>query len=516
MNRIKLTLIYMNRIKLTLIYTLLLLLFVGCQSGHREVVIGVSQSIDDSWHRQLSSELRAEAQYFEGLNIEVKYANGESSYQIEQIEAFIESEVDMLVISPNDKESLVPVIERAYNSRIPIIIVNRAVETDKFTAFVGADNNKLGAIVGANIGRKTAARSVLELGNGDERDISEVRHRGLISKLNRNIDHLGYVCVADDMQSVERVVDSLLGVMPSVDLIFGHTDNIAQAAHNSAVRAGREQSIIFWGVGALAEDGGGVELVNRGVLDATYIYATGVNQILMLVDNILSDSEFRRYTPLSTPMVDASRARILKYQKGSEVSKLNRRVESLSGYLSSHIERSNFRLYMLFVAVAALLLCGGFILFIVRLLKAKTDANAQLERQYRELEAVVKKMERVEEQSTTDDNATSPLESKFIAKFYEIIEQNIGNVDFEFENIGDELCYSRVQVYRKVKALTGESPSRLLRKARLERADELLRTTDRPIADIAFEVGFSAPSYFSKSYKEHFGELPSGVRSSEL
>ncbi len=501
----------MNRIKLLLLYCILLLA-VGCQGGRKAVVIGVSQSVDDDWHRELSRELRFEAQYFEGFNIEVKYANGESRYQIEQIEAFIESGVELLVISPNDKESLVPVIERAYDSSIPIIIVNRAVETDKYSAFVGANNNKLGAIVGANIGRKSRAQSVLELGNSDERDISDVRHRGLLSKLNSNIDHLGYFCVADDEQCVERVVDSLLGVMPSVDLIFGHTDKIAQAAHNSAVRAGREEGIIFWGVGALAEDGGGVDLVNGGVLDATYIYATGANQILMLVDDILSGSEFRRHTPLSTPMVDASRARILKYQKGSEVSKLNRRVDSLNGYLSNHIERSNFRLYMLFVAVVALLLCGGFIIFIIRLLIAKTDANAQLERQYRELEAVVKKMERAEEQITTDDNATSPLESKFLAKFYEIIEQNIGNVDFEFENIGDELCYSRVQVYRKVKTLTGETPSRLLRKARLERADELLRTTDRPIADIAFEVGFSAPSYFSKSYREHFGELPSAVK----
>ncbi len=466
----------------------------------------MSQSVDDDWHRQLSAELLTESGYFEGFSLYITSANGDSSRQIKQVEQFVNQGVDAIVVTPADSLSLVPIIERAFDQNIPVIVVNRRAATDKYTAFVGANNYKLGQIIGANVLRKSTAKSVLELCSGSNRDLCEMRHRGVMSSLNDEVDYLGCYYVADDMAIAERVVDSLLAVIPNVDLIVGHTDKIAQAAHNSAVRAMRDSDILFWGIGALSIEGGGIDLVNEGTLDATYIYSTGANQILNLLSNILSGEPFRRETPLSTPMVDSSRARILKYQKRGEVSKLNSRVDSLIGNLSEKTKLSNYRLYMLLVAIAVLIAFGCIILLITKLLKRKNDAARELERQYRELEKAVKKMDKTEQQSA------APLESKFLTKFYEIIEQNISNIDFEFENIGDELCYSRVQVYRKVKALTGESPSKLLRKARLERAKQLLHTTDKPIADIAFEVGFSAPSYFSKSYKDHFGVLPSAVR----
>ena len=80
------------------------------------------------------------------------------------------------------------------------------------------------------------------------------------------------------------------------------------------------------------------------------------------------------------------------------------------------------------------------------------------------------------------------------------------------EDIGDELHLSRVQLYRKVKALTGQSPVEIIRKSRLNHARHLLETTDKPITEILYEVGFSNSSYFAKCYKEEFGKTPSEVR----
>ena len=79
------------------------------------------------------------------------------------------------------------------------------------------------------------------------------------------------------------------------------------------------------------------------------------------------------------------------------------------------------------------------------------------------------------------------------------------------EAIGAELGLSRVQLYRKVKALTGLSPIELLRKARLQKAKELIKGTDKTIAEVAYEVGFTAPSYFTKCFKEEFGISPSDI-----
>ena len=83
--------------------------------------------------------------------------------------------------------------------------------------------------------------------------------------------------------------------------------------------------------------------------------------------------------------------------------------------------------------------------------------------------------------------------------------------DLSVETIGAELGLSRVQLYRKVKALTGLSPVELLRKARLQKAKELIKGTDKTIAEVAYEVGFTAPSYFTKCFKEEFGISPSDL-----
>ena len=76
------------------------------------------------------------------------------------------------------------------------------------------------------------------------------------------------------------------------------------------------------------------------------------------------------------------------------------------------------------------------------------------------------------------------------------------------EHIGEEMGLSRVQLYRKVKALTGQSPVELVRTARLQRGKRLLETTDMTIAEVAYDVGFSSPSYFAKCFKDEFGVSP--------
>jgi AraC-like DNA-binding protein len=81
------------------------------------------------------------------------------------------------------------------------------------------------------------------------------------------------------------------------------------------------------------------------------------------------------------------------------------------------------------------------------------------------------------------------------------------------EEIASEMNLSRVQLYRKVKALTGSSPVELMRKARLSKAYRLLLSGDKNISEVAYEVGFSAPSYFTKCFKDEFGVLPGDVRS---
>ena len=100
----------------------------------------------------------------------------------------------------------------------------------------------------------------------------------------------------------------------------------------------------------------------------------------------------------------------------------------------------------------------------------------------------------------------------FLKQLHDIIQANLSNCDFSVEDIGQEIGLSRVQLYRKVKAMTGASVVELLRKARLAKAKRLLESRSKSVSEVAYEVGFSTPSYFSKCFKEEFGMLPGEVK----
>lgn len=105
-------------------------------------------------------------------------------------------------------------------------------------------------------------------------------------------------------------------------------------------------------------------------------------------------------------------------------------------------------------------------------------------------------------------------DKQFIKQLNNIIQQNLSNCEFGVEDIGKEIGLSRVQLYRKVKAMTDSSVVDLLRKARLAKAKRLLESRSMSISEVAYEVGFSAPSYFTKCFKDEYNMLPGDVANS--
>ncbi len=117
--------------------------------------------------------------------------------------------------------------------------------------------------------------------------------------------------------------------------------------------------------------------------------------------------------------------------------------------------------------------------------------------------------------ATTENTALSSegtRENAFISRFKKVVEERMTDSELSVETIGSELGLSRVQLYRKVKALTGSSPVDLLRKARLNKAQQLLQTSDLSVSEIAYQVGFTSPSYFTKCYKDEYGKVPGESR----
>ena len=111
--------------------------------------------------------------------------------------------------------------------------------------------------------------------------------------------------------------------------------------------------------------------------------------------------------------------------------------------------------------------------------------------------------------------AEEPLtqrDQEFLARFRQLVESRMADSDLNVETLGSEMGLSRVQLYRKLKALTGHSPVELLRTMRLQRAKELLASSGKSVSEVAYEVGFTSPSYFTKCYKEAFGITPTAKK----
>lgn len=100
------------------------------------------------------------------------------------------------------------------------------------------------------------------------------------------------------------------------------------------------------------------------------------------------------------------------------------------------------------------------------------------------------------------------VDKGFIEKLRQLIDEHLSEPELSVEDLGEKIGLGRVQLYRKTKALTGYSPNELLRTARLKKASALLASTEKTVAEVSYEVGFSSPSYFTKCYKDYFGESP--------
>ena len=100
----------------------------------------------------------------------------------------------------------------------------------------------------------------------------------------------------------------------------------------------------------------------------------------------------------------------------------------------------------------------------------------------------------------------------FLDQLRNVVRERMANPKLKMDDLGDELGISRVQLYRKVKVLTGLSPVDLLKQVRLERAKVLLNSTTKTVSEIAYEVGFGTPSYFTSCFKKQYGKLPMEFR----
>lgn len=372
-----------------LINLLILCLFLtSCEQKETRYIIGVSQCSDDEWRNQMNKEILREALFYPGVEVEIRSAEDNNQRQIADIEYFIHKKVDLIVVAPNEAEAITPIVEKAYSQGIPIVLVDRKINSEHYTAYIGADNYEMGRQIGIYItSRLRGEGNIVELtglkGSTPARD----RHRGLMDAL-ADAPGIHIIAQADAgwfRQSARHAFDSILTQQPRIDLVFAHNDRMASGAHDAAIQKGRDKKMLFVGVDALAGKEMGVEMVTDGTLDATFIYPTGGDRVMQVAMDILEGRNYPRETLLSTALVNRQNARIMQMQT-THITTLDEKIEKLDKQLDAFLLRYSAQRMFLYACIVILLLVGVLLVFVVRAFWTKNRLNTELSKQKQQLE----------------------------------------------------------------------------------------------------------------------------------
>lgn len=709
---------------------LLLLVFVSCSD--RRTVIGVSQCSDDLWRQKVNREIKIGQYQYKNVDVVFASADNNGQRQAQQIDSLVKAKVDLLVVAPSDVKTVAPAIERAYRAGIPVILYDRMIESTHYTAYIGTDNVAIGKEVADYLAHQLQGRgTVVEItGERGSTPVAD-RHRGFMQGM-KAFPQIQVVTLEGDwnLAGAKKLMRQYMDAGKPVDAVFGHNDAEAWGAQQAAKEKNREKQMLFVGIDGLPGENQGVDLVDKGVMTASYIYPTKGETIVPLAMNILQGKPYKRMNYFQSALVTAENAKLIDMQYKEiegQTADLNTIYSSINEYMKMY--RWQKIISILAVAVVVLLLIMIFYRRKVRREKEKlneqrkqmaddkiaffTNVSHQLrtpltlvsgplnrlmqadnytEEQKMLLQVVLRNVgqletltadvfnfkeqvdamnqasadeacekelsqhvlrdsrhqmllqQDVEELSTiliVDDNedirsylrvllagqyyvieasdgqnglrlakesvpdlivsdvmmpvmdgltfcskikedevtshipvilltarseesqriegyehgadayitkpfsdhlllvrisnllqarrqrkndeakqmlsaediqTDEPGERMFLERFKKAAKSHIGDANLRMDDLGSELSLSKVQMYRKVKALTGKTPAEVLREMRMQKAYSLLKQTDKTISEVAAEVGFAIPGYFSACFKKQFGINPTELR----
>lgn len=485
----------------------------GCAPKARHYVIGVSQCSADIWREKQNAELRMGTYLQDGVELRMAAAYDSDERQVEQIDSLVKMGIDLLIVAPNQVQTISPAIDRAYDLGIPVIVFERKTNSQKYTAFMSADNYEMGRQMGDYIGRRLAGKGqVLEVMGLKGSSPAIERHNGFADALKQ----YDGIRIVETLQGdwTEQTAYNIVREWKEknegerIDLVFGMNDRSATGARRAMMEMG-DSAVLYCGIDGLPGENGGIRLVRDSVLDASFIYPTYGDSLLQLAIDILDGKPYKKEVRMMSAMVTHDNARVLLMQTDEtlrQVARLDQLHQKADSYLRElHYQRV---INWLMLGVVVLLLMVAVLLYLYRtgkiLMRKEKMVTTLWNMNAEELNAG----KGAEEQKTGEAAQTS----LFLSRFKDVVEARLEDCNLSVEDLASDMNLSRVQLYRKVKAVAGVSPVEALRAARLNKAYKLLLTTDKSVSEISYMVGFTAPSYFTKCFKEEYGVLPGDMR----
>ncbi|MGI4789350.1 MAG: substrate-binding domain-containing protein [Janthinobacterium lividum] len=256
----------------------------GSPAVQKTFLIGVSQANKgEPWRQAMNDQISAAAALHPELKVVFADAAQSNTKQVADVESFLQQGINLLIISPNEAGPLTDVVAKAYDQHIPVILLDRKVNGDKYTMWIGGDNKAIGIDAG-----KYVAKWCQDNGH-DPCSVAEIR--GLEGSTPAQERGAGFRTGIADNKSVKivasqnadwlrekalPVAQSMLQANANVDVIFSHNDPMAAAAILAATTAHKDLSkMLFVGIDGLPTPDGGIKSVQAGRQGVTYVYPTG-------------------------------------------------------------------------------------------------------------------------------------------------------------------------------------------------------------------------------------------------
>tara|TARA_R110002072_G_scaffold11649_2_gene52269 strand:+ start:934 stop:3567 length:2634 start_codon:yes stop_codon:yes gene_type:complete len=273
--------------------------------------------IADEWRQSMNNAMELQASLYPNVTLSISNANYNVENQINQLKEFIAADVDIIIVSPIQSKPITPIVEEAMKAGIPVLVVDRKTDNQKYTAYVGADNIEVGRnaakIIVSNLPDSLKVVEIRGLAGSSPAEERSLGFHQILDKFP-SIEFMGTIQGDWEKESITGGFKELLQEIGPVDYVFVHNDRMALGAWEVARNLGIEDQIKIIGVDGLNGPNGGIQLVKEGVLNATILYPTGGDEAIKTALKILNDEIVPVNNILSTTVIDRFNAEIMQNQ----------------------------------------------------------------------------------------------------------------------------------------------------------------------------------------------------------
>lgn len=278
----------------------------GTSKAGAKYVIGMSQcNLGEPWRVQMNDDIKTAAAKYPELTVIYKDAQNKTNVQQDQVKEFVDQGVNLIIISPKEARPLTKPVADAMAANIPVIVLDRKVEGDKYTCFIGGDNEKIGEEAGKFMAKILGGKGkIVELKGLMTSTPAVERHNGFMKGIKGS--RIQIIADADchwlepDAQKEMASALSRFSGPTDIDAVYAHNDPSAHGAYIATKNEGkdREKTIKFIGIDALPREG--VNYVKNGLLTATFQYPTGGAEAIDTALKILKGEKAEKNITLGT------------------------------------------------------------------------------------------------------------------------------------------------------------------------------------------------------------------------